>query len=350
MPDLVTTQLDDLMNQTLDSYDQRPKFQQVAQSLNSYPVFKEWFRKKRVRMIPSGVQISRALMTQLGEEAQDVGLHSSVDYQFGDHMANMTINWAHIFHYWMWELREVMMNRGESLITEVIKPREMSVWIRIAEKLEQKAWSLPNAETGVGCWLGVPYWIVYNSAAEGFANINAGSFSGKAGIDAVTVSGVRNWSYTYTTASKADLITDMREAHVKTDWTSPVDETDLRSGSGRDLVIYTDYTTIAALETIGENQNENLGRDIASMDGMITFRRHKVVREPYLDDNAPTGTTNPLYHIDHNTWQTCVLKGDFFRPDGPHAIPFKPNSRAKHVNLTGAFVCVDPRRNAVGSK
>ena len=40
---------------------------------------------------------------------------------------------------------------------------------------------------------------------------------------------------------------------------------------------YVNEDTMSSLEDLGEAQNENLGRDIASMDGQIIFRRVPII-------------------------------------------------------------------------
>ena len=97
------------------------------------------------------------------------------------------------------------------------------------------------------------------------------------------------------------------------------------------------------MEDIGEASNENLGRDLASMDGTMTFRNHPVIWVPELD-----GQTNaPVYMVDHSTFYPVVLKGDFLRESKSTQAPSQHNVYQYFVDLTYNYLCVDRRRNAV---
>ena len=106
---------------------------------------------------------------------------------------------------------------------------------------------------------------------------------------------------------------------------------------------YVNEDTMSSFEDLGEAQNENLGRDIASMDGQIIFRRVPIIWVPKLDED----TTDPVYMIDHSTFYPVVLKGDYLRESDPKESAEAHNAYSIHVDLTYNYVCLDRRRNAV---
>ena len=98
---------------------------------------------------------------------------------------------------------------------------------------------------------------------------------------------------------------------------------------------------ISTVEEVGESQNENLGRDIASMDGTMTFRNHPIIWTPQLDGDAQ----NPWYGLDHSTFYPVCLQGDYLRESEARQAPNQHNVYQVHVDLSYNFLCVDPRRN-----
>lgn len=102
-------------------------------------------------------------------------------------------------------------------------------------------------------------------------------------------------------------------------------------------------TTISEFEDVGEAQNENLGRDVASMDDMIAFKRHPLIYIPYLDAD----TSNPIYMNDVETIKPIILKGDYLRESDAEKVPGKHNWYKVDVDLSINFVCTNRRANCV---
>ena len=107
--------------------------------------------------------------------------------------------------------------------------------------------------------------------------------------------------------------------------------------------LYVNETTISGIEDLGEAQNENLGRDIATMDNAMVFRNHPILWVPKLDAD----TTNPVYGLDHSTFYPVCLKGDYLRESDAEKSPNNHNTYVVYVDLTYNFICVDRRRNWV---
>jgi hypothetical protein len=343
MPTLQDTEILDLVEGTLYNLGP-PRFQQIAQEIQGYEVMSKWLKKDKVTE-DHGIGIQRALMTKLAGAARHIGLAEVDNVDVADLMDNVQIPWRHAETHWAFERREALMNRGKALIFKIIKPRRCGAMIDLAAELEEKAWASPGASNTTDPY-GIPYWVVSNSST-GF---NGGAPSGHTtvgGINPTTETKWKNYTGTFAAVTKTDLVAKLRTAHRKIRWRSPVNIQEFRSGrSGGRLRLYTDEANIQDFEDIGEAQNENLGRDIASMDETITFRKHPIIWVPYLDDNSPV-SSNPVYMIDHAVFFPVVLAGDFLRESKPAIKADQHNVFVVFVDLSYNFLCIDRRRNAV---
>lgn len=321
----------------------RMSFQQIAQSLQHYEVFAKWFKEDKV-LFDDGIGIQRNLMTRLSNRARHVGMFEENNLSVPDLMKQLQIPWRHAQTNWQWEYREVLMNRGKSLIFNVIQPRRADAMISLAEELEDKAWSAPTVAQ-IHLPYGLPYWIVKN-ATEGFNGGLPADHTTVAGIDLEQHPTFKNYTNSYTTVSKTDLIPKMRTAKRKTMFVSPVTIQDYTKGTGERYRIYVNEETMTAFEAVGEAQNENLGRDIAYFFNNLVFRNHPIIWIPKLDED----TTNPVYGVDHDKFYPVVLRGDFLRESEPMQDPRQHNVYHVFVDLTYNYLCVDRRSQWVIAK
>jgi len=316
----------------------RLKFQNIAQNLVSYEVFSRWFRQDKV-VFDDGVSIQRTLMNRLSGNAAHVGLMHTDNTNIVDLVDQLVIPWRHAQTFWSFNFQMGLMNRGKSLIYKVVAPRRAAAMIDLVEELENKAWSAPSASNKTDPY-GIPYWIVKN-ATTGF---NGGLPSGHSTIAGVSLTDsptFKNYTFTHANVSKGDCIKKMRTARRKCNFVSPVDIDDYRNGNGNKYRIYCNESTFSDFEDVGESQNENLGKDIAAIDGMdLAFRKHPIRYVPKLDDQSD----NPIYGIDHSVFMPVALKGDYLRESSPIMAPNQHNWFNVFVDLTYNYLCVDRRR------
>lgn len=342
MAALTALDVTDLVASTL--YDLgRMKFQNIAQSLVHYEVFSKWFKKDKVAF-DSGIGIQRTLLNTVDSNAANhVGLMDSDQVNIIDVIDLLTVPWRHAQTSWaIHYVSDILMNSGKSLIVNVIKPRRASALLGLVEELENKAWATAPSSTNKVDPYSIQYWVVEN-ATTGF---NGGAPSGHTTVGGVSLTdspNFKNYTAVYTNKTKADLVKKMRTAHRKIRFVSPITIEDYRGGAGDRYRVYCNETTISAFEDLGEGQNENLGKDIASMDGQMVFRKHPIIYVPKLDAR----TDDPVYMIDHSTFYPAVLKGDYLRESEAKQNPAQHNLYQIFVDLTYNFVCVDRRRNAV---
>jgi hypothetical protein len=319
------------------------RFQQIAQDLQYYEVFSKWFKKDKV-VFDSGTGIQRTLMDKVDTEAaKHVGLLDTDQVNIPNLLSQLQIPWRHLQTNWaLMYQTDILMNRGRSMILNVIKPRRASALLALVKELENKAWGDVPAVTDTKLPYGIQYWIVENATA-GFNGALPGSHTTIGGVNLDTTDNFKNYTDQYVSVTKTDLIKRMRTAHRKIDFRSPVTVNDYRGSMGQRFRIYVPEDVIVSMEDLGEGQNENLGRDLASMDGTMTFRRHPVIWVPKLDERSD----DPVYMIDHSTFYPVCMKGDYLRESEATKAPNQHNVYQVFVDMTYNYLCVDRRRNAV---
>lgn len=352
MPTLQDQDIGDLVKGTLKELG-RMKFQQIAQTLQDYEVMGRILREDRMDE-QDGIAIQKNLMTSITGSARMVGLHEPDVVNIGDTLATIEVPWRHMTHNYAYERREMLVNRGESRIVDLLKVRRSDCMLAITEKLESQWWSKPADSADKLNMFGVPYWVVAN-ATTGFNGGDPTGFTGGAGgLTVATTSKWKNWTALTaelagsTPFTKDGLIALMREAYIDINFKSPIPTTDYSKGGSNPADryrLYTNKSVYLRFSKVGEDQNENLGRDLASMDGVLTFHRNPIICARQLD--GTTAPTNPIYMLCFDVFQFVVLKGDYLRETEPEKAPNQHNTWIVHVDFTGNPVCVDRRRQAV---
>lgn len=319
------------------------KFQQIGQTLQHFEVFSKWFKKDRVQF-DSGTQIQRNLMLSFDSTAAShVGLDESDQTGTPDVLVQLQVPWRFAQAGWsIWYKTDVLMNRGKSMIVNVLDVRRTQALIALVEELETRAWGAVPSTTNKTLPYGVQYWVVEN-ATTGFFGALPGSHTAVGGVNPNTHTNFRNYTALYTSVTKTDLVAKLRTAHRACQFKSPVTVSDYRGGLGDRYRLYVNEATIASIEALGEAQNEGLLNDIAAMDGTMVFRRHPILYVPALDAR----TDGPVYMIDHTTFRPVCLKGDYLRESPAKQNANNRNQYQVFVDLTYNYVCEDRRRNAI---
>ena len=320
MPEMPDTDILDLVATTQRKLG-RGKVSQIAQNLQRYEVMPKWFKRDRV-LIDDGIGIQRTVMTRL--------------------LNLINIPWRHVTTNYGYERRELLMNRGESRIVNEVKMRKEGAMLDLFEQMEDKAWSCPVAADVVDPY-GVPYYVVKN-AAEGFNGGNPSDHTAVAGLNSDAYANWKNYTYTYTEFTQADLVLKMRRSHRRIGWKSPITVQEFRQEGYKQLRLYMTETVLENLENRARDQNDNLGPDFAELDGSAVFKKHSLVWVPQLDAD----TTNPIYFIDHSSFRPVILRGDFMHETTPKFLDMQHNTIVVYMDMSFNFFCEDRRRNAVG--
>jgi len=318
------------------------KFNQIAQSIQYHEFFSHIFRKDRASF-EGGQGIERRVMLSTSGAASNVGLFNTDTINVADNMQTITIPWRHTTTHFAFDRRELLVNKSRSKIVDLMETRRVAAMVDLAERMETDAWAKPVDSSDDTTPFGLTYWVVKNSST-GFNGGNASGFTaGPAGLSSTTYSKWKNYTAQYANLTKADAIKKLRTAHRKIGFKSPTDHQDLRKGKGDQYRLYVNEATISSIEDLGEAQNESLGRDIASMDNQMVFKRNPIIWVPELDSDS----TNPIYMINFGYFSPVFLKGDYLRQTEPEKVANMHNVMAVHIDTTWNILCTDRRRQAV---
>lgn len=321
----------------------RNKFQDISQELPDYVVMSKWLKKDKIQF-RGGTGVQRNLKVKSGNTARNVGLYQVDDINIISLMKQMSIPWRHTRNHWGYDTVEVAMNSGdpELEIIDMVESRRYDCMLGLTEMLETNGWSSPAVDDEKSP-MGLPYWIVKN-ASLGF---NGGAPSGHTlvgNINPTTYPKWKNYTGTYSNVTKDDLISKLRTAYRQIGFKSPVDIKDYVEGRGQRYQLYMAEATLNALERLGEQQNDNLGNDLASKDDMITFKKHPCMWIPILDADSDL----PIYMVDHATFYPVVLQGHYLRETKPISMGAKQHTAyVVWIDISYNFMCVNRRANAV---
>lgn len=328
--DLVATTLRDLGKLRLT---------EIATPLQKLTAMRNLLKKNRVEF-RSGVGFQWDVMVNDSGSAANVGLATTDNVNIVDGMAQATADWRYSTANYGLIGQTISMNNEPSRIVDYVQSRRIMTLISLALLMENNFWGPPVAFTDSLTPWGVNTWIVKN-AVEG---LNGGAPAGYTtiGLNPTTYPQWQNWTYQYQNVSRDDLIRHMRKGATFTDWAPPVDGIPTFS-TGSDYGIYTNYGVIGPIEEALESQNDNLGPDVASMDGKSMFRRTPFEWIPRLEAD----TTNPVYWIDWGVFKTFVLKGWWLKETHVPNYPDQHTISGHFVDLCYQFVVRNRRPMAV---
>ena len=334
MPAIQGDDIADLVASTLK--DLGPgKWVDLASDLQEYIALPKILNKEKVGF-QSGYGLQWNVMVDTADAAQNAGLYAVDNVNVGDMMKNATLPWRHSLAAWAYERREISMNRSPARIVEILKERRAGAMIDLAKLIENNFWGKPAGPTDTLTPHGIDYWIVRNSS-EGFNGGIPSGWSDVAGLSPTTYPNWKNYTAQYTTVDKTDLIRKMRRAFVFTKFKSPTEIPTYNKGNR--YGIYSNYAVVGKLEEILESQNDKLGNDIASKDGMVMFRRTPIQWVPKLETDAQ----NPIYGINWGWFRPVFLKGEYMRETGPQQAPHQHNVQQVFLDLTYNFECKNRR-------
>lgn len=320
-PNLTAAQLGDLVATTLRDLG-KPRFTEIATDLQDHTAMRALLKKNRVQL-QSGTGVQWDVMVAHASSAQNVGLGASDNVNIVDTMVQATADWRNTTANYAVIGQEIAMNSEPSRIVDLIKERRIAALISMAELMEANFWGPPVAITDNLTPWGVNTWIVKN-ATEGF---NGGVPSGYTtiGLNPTTYPRWKNYTAQYTSVTKEDLVRKWRKAATFTNFKPPVEGIPTFN-TGDEYAFYTNYGVIGPLEESLEAQNENLGNDIASRDGVVMMRRAPVMWVPKLEAD----TTNPVYGINWGLFKTYILNGWWLRETH---IPIYPGQHTVQANF-----------------
>ncbi len=320
------------------------KWTEIATSLVHYEGLTRILTNERVQF-GTGRGIQRQLMKRTSGQAKHTGLMATDSVDLQDLFVQMDIPWRHTTTAYMIDRVMVAMDRSPLAILNLVKTQRVASLIDLAVLIEEAIWDKPTNSADNLKPFGLKYWVVKN-ATQGFNGGNPAGFAAGAGnVDSSVVTRWANYTDQYVNVTKTDLIRKMRKASRQTGFMSPVPHPSYARGPDR-FVIYTTENVVEALEEVGEAQNENLGRDIASMDGRIMFHGNPVRWIHFLDQDV----TDPIYHLNWANYYPIFLQGEYLNESRPLMAPNQHTVSRVFIDMTWNMLAVNRRLLSVISK
>jgi len=345
-------QLTGLVNSTISHYGKK-KVTDIAADYQDYVVMDKLMKDGKI-VYNGGKDYKFNVTKTLGGNARHVGLFQTDDVNVTDSIVQGTVPWKFTQTSYAFDTREEAINSADpTQIVDHIRLRRDREMAGLVELCEQDFWA-NNAtdDTSNKTPFGLPYWVCKSSAKTAIADHGfiggdpSGFTSGAAGLAVATYPNYQNYAGNYTSVTKDDLVKFMRRACRQTDFKSPIKHPNYdTSGTSQRFQIYVNNDTIEEFEEAGEAQNENLGRDMASMDGTITFKKNPIIWVPFLDAD----TSAPVYMINWGVFHMACLK-DWVLKENTKPAPQQNNVVQTFVELGWNTACEDRRKQAVLSK
>lgn len=345
MSALNATQIRDLVTTSLNELG-RMKFTDLMSNYQRTIALKRIFKKKKMTF-KSGPEVEFNVITDTDDSARFVGLGYQAVVNITDAMTTGKVPWRHCTHNWSFERREPLFNSGASKIVDMVKTRRLRSLGGLIELFERHLWRVPAASNTTEPY-GIPYYVVKSNTAATFANNDGfngtvpSGYTTVADLNPTTFPRWRNYATQYTAVTKDDFVKKARRMSVKIDFMPLVDGVP-EYNTGDDMAYYTNYTVLGTLEEILEAQNENLGSDVASQDGKVTFRRAPVEYVPELEND----TTNPFYALNWGEIGAMGLSGDWMKETVFDSTPNQPTVHVTHIDCTFNLLCRNRRRQGV---
>jgi hypothetical protein len=333
--------IDDAVLLTQEKLVQRGAFLDLQTDLTDHVAVREMWKGKKHKFDGGNDWEFQAQMDH-NYSARTVGLYETDGSSMTDNMVTMQVQPRHMNAHYIYDQREPTFQRGGVKIVDLVQTRYTGMMVSFYELLESILWSKPATSADTKTPFGITYWIT-KAASEGFNGLDPSGFSaGRAGQSSTTYSRWANYGSPYVSVTKQDLLRKMRRGHRKTQFRSPVSHAQPVVG-GMGNGVYTNDSVIGIFEEVLEDQNMNLGNDLAPKDGRSLFKGTPVTYAPKLDDD----TQNPVYMIDWKWLAIGVMPGWENQLTKPYMVPNKHTVRRVDLDATLNMICTNLRKQSV---
>jgi hypothetical protein len=341
-------QMADLVAVTLSRFG-KLKWTDLTTDIQEYHALPQILQKEKIEF-DGGKDITRFVQVNRGTTTRPTVLYDTDVMSVNDQASSITVGWRHVTTNMSFDTHEKSINSGDAKLVDLIAMRRHGMMVDLADKMEQYFWTILAADDSITPF-GLKYWCVTDIGGTTTACGTTGAFTAGVPWTSTSPGGLtdarfRNWACKYVDVSKSDLIAKMRRAYRKCQFKPPVPHKGYDQGASR-YVIYTSLPILEALESLGEAQNDNLGRDLASMDGEMVFRGRPIRWVPYLDSDT---TICPVYMIDWSKVYPVFLKGWYMNESAPAEVAGSHTVVGVHLDCSYNTLCHDRRGLAVLSK
>lgn len=317
---------------------QRLKLTNIAQGITKFHVMNSILTKDRVEF-QSGTGWERSIQADLMNSARHVEPYEPDVVMTADTMKKVKGPWRMTQASYAIEAHEEAFNRpGQNRIQNFLNIKRNDALMGLIKLMEDTFWSKPEDSSDKKTPFGLFYWLVPNATA-GFNGGNAAGFPD--GPGGLIHANFKNYTDQYTNVTKADLIKRMRTAAEETAFELPPQIKAVREGQNIMQTVYTSLAVKQAMETLAEQQNDNLGRDLASMDGKALFHGMPIIRIPALDS-----LNDPVLMVNKEVFYPIVMTGWWLKESKPQISATQHNVVNVFIDTTWNLACTDRRRLA----
>lgn len=296
-----------LSTTTLKAFDPKNKITDLASTLQNYTAMNALMSKNRMD-VEAGTQFQWQVRVGVGSNATWTKPNKSESTGSTQPQVQATMPIRHCRYDYKLDERTIAANRDPARLYDLWKDERESALINIADLMEDGFWGVPDAADDETMH-GIKYWVtaIGATATLGLNGTLPTGYSAVGGLVPATYAQWANRNGLYGTVSKTGLIRMAREAATKSQYKPPVNSPSYSTGYKHGY--YTNYAVYGKMEEELEKQNQSLGNDVASKDGMVIFRRTPVEWVPKLDAD----TANPFYGLDWGTLKFRFLKGEVWK-------------------------------------
>lgn len=336
----------DLANVTLRQFD-RNEWSDIVTDIQEHFAMPMILKKKRVEFDSGwGYQVTARVGSN--SPAKNSLINEPDNPTTADMFLPLTGNFRYTTSYFAINEIEMSANRNPSRIVSLLKGKQVDMMTSLADLMEGNFWGKPSDSTDIRTPRGVKYWLVNNNT-EGFNGGLPAGFTDVGGISPTTYARWKNWTSQYVKVSKSDGIRKVRKAMTYTRFRPPVPypsnsgETydERRAPPENTYQLFSNYNFVQPCEELLESQNDDLGPDLASQDGLVMIRRSPLFWVPYLDAD----TTNPIIGINWKAWKIYFMEGEYMNETEVKPHPLQHRTLVRYIDCLYDFVCLNRRLN-----
>jgi hypothetical protein len=323
----------------------RGSFVDMATDLTDHVAVREMWKHKK-KKFDGGDDWRFFAQVDHNHSAKAVGLYETDGTAIDETTIQLEVQPRHVNAHYVFDVREKAFQMGGHKIVDLIQTKYVGMMTSFFEKMESYLWGKPATSADERTPYGIAYWVTKGATASTFGSFTGldptGFSAGRAGKSSTDYPRWANYAAPYTGVTKNDLVRKMRDAHRLTAFRSPVSHANPDLGAMRNG-IYTNNAVIGTMEEILEDQNMNLGNDMASKDGRTVFKSTPITYAPYLNLDSE----NPVYMLDWKWLAIGCLSGWENNLTSPYMVADKHNVRRVDLDATLQMVCTDLRHQAV---
>jgi hypothetical protein len=337
MPSLNLESFGDLVETTITEYI-KTDYVSLLTDLTDHPAAKSLIRKSRMepKASPTGAEWKLRMTT--AESYRHVYPTTPDRAEITDDFVSASVPWRKTEVGYAFLEEHIDFNMGPNQILDLVKAKEQGCDFDWIEGMERDFWAFPLA-ADTNTYRSLPYWCT-KAATEGFTGGIPTGYSDVGGLSPTTYSRWNNWAGPYTAVTLDDLILKARTMADRTNFKPPVAGVpDLGDTGKAPRQYYTNLSVHQKFANVADSRNDNLGPDVAKMDGQVTFRNTAINYVPLLDSD----TTDPFYQINWNVFKLMTRNKWWQKRTVLKPYPGQRNQVAVFKDTYANFACFNRR-------